>query len=59
MLAGIKEFLIISTSQDTPRYKELLGVGSDLGISISYAVQPSLNGIAQAFRIGEQFIEKD
>jgi glucose-1-phosphate thymidylyltransferase len=59
MLAGIKEFLVISTVQDTPRYKELLGDGSDLGISISYAIQPSPDGIAQAFVIGEQFIGKD
>lgn len=59
MLAGIKEFLVISTSQDTPRYKELLGDGSDLGISISYAIQLSPDGIAQAFIIGEQFIGKD
>ena len=59
MLAGIKDFLIISTAQDTPRYKELLGDGSDLGISISYEVQPSPDGIAQAFIIGEQFIGKD
>jgi glucose-1-phosphate thymidylyltransferase len=59
MLAGIKEFLIISTSQDTPRYKELLGNGSDLGISISYEVQPAPEGIAQAFVIGEKFIGND
>ncbi|HHW38556.1 MAG TPA: glucose-1-phosphate thymidylyltransferase RfbA [Bacillales bacterium] len=59
MMAGIREILIISTSQDTPRYKDLLGDGTDLGISISYAVQPSPDGIAQAFVIGEHFIGKD
>jgi glucose-1-phosphate thymidylyltransferase len=59
MLAGIKEFLIISTPKDTPHYKKLLGNGSDLGISISYEVQPSPEGIAQAFVIGEQFIGDD
>lgn len=59
LLAGIKEFLIISTSQDTPRYKELLGDGTHLGISISYAIQPSPDGIAQAVIIGEHFISND
>lgn len=59
MLADIKDILIISTSQDTPRYKELLQDGSNLGISISYAIQSSPEGIAQAFMIGEEFIGKD
>ncbi|MFJ5713978.1 glucose-1-phosphate thymidylyltransferase RfbA [Neobacillus sp. NPDC093127] len=59
MLAGIKEFLIISTTQDISRYQELLGNGSDIGISISYEVQPSPEGIAQAFIIGEKFIGSD
>lgn len=59
LLAGIKELLIISTSKDIPRYKELLGDGSALGISITYAIQPTPNGIAQSFIIGEQFIGND
>lgn len=59
MMAGIKEILIISTPEDTPRFEDLLGDGSQFGLQLSYKVQPSPDGLAQAFLLGEEFIGND
>lgn len=59
MLSGIRDVLLISTPEDIPRYEQLLGNGSDIGLNISYTIQPSPDGLAQAFILGEEFIQDD
>src|SRR4051794_24931319 len=59
MLAGIRDILVISTPRDVPRLRDLLGDGEALGLSLTYATQPSPGGIAQAFLIGEAFLDRE
>ena len=59
MISNIKEILIISTPDDLPRYEKLLGDGSEIGMKFKYIVQPSPNGLAEAFILGKEFIEDD